>query len=300
MSKRILVLVHARQARPDHLNWFAFRDLLRAELAGAAQVEMSALTELTFVLEPGKARIYDAAQGYDLADFDLVVFRTISRYHEEAISVAAYCRMKHIRYIDEYIPQVGNAKLSCAFVRFEHGLPVPPTTYGTAESLAAVAGTAYFPWPLVLKDNAGKKGRNNYLVHDATELRKLITEQPELRFVMQSFIPNDGDYRILVLNGKPRMAILRKAGANGGHLNNTSQGGTAEDVPLGQLPKAVLDIAVKAAKLEHLAVAGVDIIIDKRDGKPYILEANRSPQIATGAFAANKTAQYAAALKELL
>jgi glutathione synthase/RimK-type ligase-like ATP-grasp enzyme len=300
MTKRILLLVPVPQVRPGHLNWIALRDLLRPHMGTDVAVEMSALSQLTFVLDGADARVYDEAAGYDLADFDAVVFRTIGKWQEEAIAAAAYCRARGVRYIDQHIPEVGNAKLSCAFVRYEQGLRVPPTAYGPGTTLAAIAGTGSFAYPVVLKDTAGKKGRDNYLVRTSEELRERLEVQPDIRFVMQAFIPNDGDYRILVFNDRARMAILRRAAPDGGHLNNTSQGGSAEEVPLDSLPAELLDFAVEAAKLERLSIAGVDIITERTTGTPYILEVNRSPQIGTGAFADKKTAHYAQALRELV
>lgn len=297
--KKILLLVHAVQTRPGHLNWVAFRDLLRHQLGSEIQVEMSALTELTFLIANDNARIYDPLQDYDVRDFDLIVFRTIGRQLEPAISVAAYCRKYSVPYIDPYIPSLGNTKLSCAFVRFEHGLRIPNLAYGTTKDLIDLAQQGTLGWPLIVKADAGKKGRDNYLVHSLAELQVKLTEHSNVKFVIQSFIPNDGDYRMLILNGKPVMAILRK-GAKGNHLNNTSQGGSAENVDPSAIPQQILELAEKATELEQLAAAGVDIIIDKTTGIPYILEVNRAPQLATGAFPEEKITRYVAALKEIL
>lgn len=296
--KKILLLVHTAQTRPGHLNWVAFRDALQQRFGKGAAIEMSAVSQLTFVLDGSNARIYDAKQQFDIRNFDLVVFRTIGNQSEPAIAVAAYCRKLGIPYIDSYIPEIGATKLSCAFVRWEHDLPVPSTYYGPDEELLAIARWQQ-TWPWVVKADNGKKGRDNFLVHSLPELEEVFVKNPEVRFVMQTFIPNDGDFRVLVFNNKARMVILRR-GSGDSHLNNTSQGGTATQVPLQDLPDGVVDLAVRAAKLERLAIAGVDIIIDKQTNKLYILEVNRAPQIPTGAFADEKLTQYVEALKELL
>lgn len=296
--KKILLIVHAPQSRPGHLNWIALRDRVREDMSDV-QVDMSALSELTFVVSGDKARIFDANQGYDVADFDLVVFRTIYGQVDAAIAVAAYCRKHAVPYVDEYIPQIGNTKLSCAFIRWEHDLPVPPTAYGPAASLAALAEDGELGWPLVVKADNGKKGDDNFLIEDVDELNRCLVERPDVHFVMQTFIPNKGDYRIVVMNYVSRMAILRTA-APGSHLNNTSKGGGSGLVSLDTLDPRIVQLAVDAAKLEKLAVAGVDIIVDAQTGKPYILEVNRAPQIATGAYVDEKMKHYTTALRELL
>lgn len=296
--KKILLLVHAPQTRPGHLNWFALRDLVREQLPDVT-VEMSALSDLTLSLNGKDARIYDDTQGFDVADFDLVVFRTTYGQTEIAISVAAYCRKKGVTYIDQYMPNIGNTKLSCAFVRWEHDLPVPPTVYGPASSMERVARQGTFGWPLVVKADRGKKGKDNYLVRTVAELGPILAEHADKHFVMQTFIPNAGDYRILVFNGKVRAAILRTAG-EGSHLNNTSQGGAAELLDIATVDPAILELSIKAAELERLAIAGVDIITKEETGEPFILEVNRAPQLATGANVAIKMQEYGRALQELL
>ena len=297
-NRKILLLVHKPQTRPGHLNWFALRDLVRGQMPDVT-VEMSALSELTLCLDGSKTRIYDQDQGYDIADFDLVVFRTISGQTDIAIAVAAYCRKKGITYIDTYMPHVGNTKLSCAFIRWEHDLPVPATAYGPAVSLEAIAQDGTLGWPLVVKADHGRKGQDNYLAHTITQLQAILADNEDKHFVMQTFIPNAGDYRVLVFNDQARVAILRTAG-EGTHLNNTSQGGAATLLDISTVDPAILALAVQAAQLDKLAVAGVDIITQEETGEPYILEVNRAPQLATGANVDIKMKEYGHALQELL
>jgi len=297
--KKILLLVHAPQTRPGHLNWVALRDLLQETIGQDVKVDISALSELLLMVDGSEAHIRDDRQNYDVSDFDLVVFRTIGKETEAAISVAAYCRKRGIPYIDQCVPTTGDNKIACVFVRWEHGLPVPPSAYGPISSLEQLAKAGTFGWPLVAKSNNGKKGRDNFLVNDVAELNRALNNNPEVRFIMQRFIPNTGDYRILTLNGQPRMAILRTAAADT-HLNNTSQGGEAKVVSLSDMPEEILELSRQSANLEKLAIAGVDIVVDSQTKKPYILEVNKSPQLATGFEVKEKMRHYADALRELL
>lgn len=295
--KKILLLVHASQKKPGHLNWLTFRDLLREHVSSDVQVEMASLSELLFVLDGDSTRVTSPTQTFDLADFDLIVFRTVGKRLEEAIAAAAYCRKKGIPYIDTYLPQIGNAKLSCAFVRWEHDLPVPKTIYGPLEAMIGEVSTVGIP--AVLKADAGKKGRDNYLVKSTDEIREHVSAEDAPTFVLQNFIPNKGDLRLVVMNGKVRL-ILKRTASGDSHLNNTSQGGSVELVPIEDLPKSAIDLALKATELEKLAVAGVDLIQNQETAEYFILEVNRAPQIATGGFAEQKTIVYAKALEEIL
>ena len=295
--KKILILAPTEQTRKGHMNWLAFRDALRERLTGEVQVEMAAIKQLTFVLDGQKTRIYDAEQNFDVADFDLVVFRTIGKLKEEAIAIAAYCRSKNIKYIDGYIPKIGINKLSCAFIRWEHDLPVPETVYGPAESVFSQVSVTGLP--AVLKASDGKKGRDNYLVNSPEAIQEILSSNPEKTFVLQKFIANDGDLRLVVLNDRVRLIISRQA-QNSTHLNNTSQGGKAELIPLESVPPDVIELALQATKLEQLSVSGVDIIEEQNSGRYYILEVNRAPQIGTGEFVDEKLEAYARALAELV
>lgn len=264
--KKILLLVHASQKRPNHLNWTGLRDLVQSQIGNDYRIEMSALNRLTFLLHGTVATIYDTDQAFDIKDFDLVVFRTISTQMEQAITVASYCRKHKIPYVDKYISTTGNTKLSCAFIRWEHGLPVSDIVYGPDEELVRLASQDELGWPVILKDNRGKKGCNNYLLNSTEEVKYILSQNSELRFVMQRYVPNDGDYRILVFNDRMRLVILRRSSA-GSHLNNTSQGRVAEMLDLSQLPQSTLDLAMQAARLERFTIAGVDIVIHKKTGK---------------------------------
>jgi glutathione synthase/RimK-type ligase-like ATP-grasp enzyme len=295
--KEILILVSSPQKDPGHLNWLGFRDLVADQIGDDIAVEMSALGQLTLLVNGNKTSIRDDVRGYDVADFDLVVFRTIGNRLQTAIAVAAYCRKKGIRYIDQYIPTLGSTKLAWTFVHWEHDLPVPVTASCPAARVKEMVKETGLP--AVLKATGAMRGQNNYLVHSVDDIVAHMSAPDAPKYILQNFIPNDGDYRILVLNNKPVMAIKRVA-VKGSHLNNTSQGGTASRVALDAMPSEALDVAVRATRLAKLAVAGADIIVDNQTGKPYLLEVNKEPQIATGGLAGEKTHFYVRALSEMV
>jgi ribosomal protein S6--L-glutamate ligase len=149
-----------------------------------------------------------------------------------------------------------------------------------------------FEYPFILKADNGKKGRNNYLVKDQAELDQILNDNLNIQFVAQEHIPNNGDFRALVLNDEISLVIERKA-AEGTHLSNTSQGGSANLFDAVNFSHQVRTDIIKSAQVEGLQVAGVDIMFDNRTGKHYFLEVNRAPQIGTGAFANQKIAAYA-------
>jgi glutathione synthase/RimK-type ligase-like ATP-grasp enzyme len=281
------------------MNWCGLRDWLN-ELGTQDGVgfSISVLSELSFLVNGENTYIRDEEQSFDIKDFDLVVFRTMGRSNENkerAEAVAIYCRKKGVKCIDSRLPHVGG-KLNSAYERWFNGLNVPKTAVGSVSSLVEIAGR--FGYPVILKATDGKKGRDNYLVKTSQELTDIVAQNQDKQFVLNEFIPNDGDYRLLTLNYQVKMIILRQSDGRS-HLNNTSVGGAATVVNEGDISQAVIDLAVAAAKTEGMEVAGVDVIIDKNTGTPYVLEVNRAPQVASGAFAEAKMGAYYRALKEM-
>lgn len=146
----------------------------------------------------------------------------------------------------------------------------------------------------------GRKGNHNFLVKNKSELRQILSENKDLNFVIQPYVPNDGDYRFLVMGSEVRLAFKRSGDKNKTHLNNTSLGASVEQLNLTEIPKEVIATVKLAASIERLSVAGVDLIEDKVSGKWLVLEVNISPQLISGEFANQKTLAYSEMIKELL
>jgi len=299
-KKKVLVLVSKRPVSPDSMNWHGLTEWLNELLGENVIVDISALSDLVYVAGE-VSTIYDPEKGYDIADFDLVVMRTVGKELECAIAVAHYLAAKNVRFTDSYTYTQGRGKLACSFACVANGLPVPQTVYAKPKLLLEAIQNSDLEYPLILKADQGKKGKDNYLITSKTELQKALANcaKREIEVIAQEFIPNDGDYRILVLDGKPAFALFRQS-AGKTHLTNTSQGGTASKIAIESLDPELVTDAVHAAALEALEVAGVDVVVDKNTSKYYFLEVNRAPQIPTGAFANEKMTAYAQMIKGYL
>lgn len=281
--------------KPTYLTEAAFRDKLSASLPGDVEVTMAALPDLIYQTGT-RTRIWHPDDGYDVADFDAIIVRKVGRYGELGIAVAHYADSKNIPFTDSYLLTSGNGKLACAFIRALRGIPVPETLYGPAEALLA---SGLLEFPVVVKADIGRAGQDNYLVSDAAQYRDVLSTYPAMIMVTQAYIPNEGDYRILVMNYQPVLAIWRQKAGNS-HVNNTSMGGQASLIELEKLPKRVLRSAIQASRLEKVQVAGVDIIIDSVTGLHRVLEVNRAPQIPSGTFIDEKIGAYAGFITQLV
>lgn len=301
-KKRLLVLVRKRLGKFDK-NWDYFRNKLQNSLGQNSDIEvtMGDMSRLCFSLSGKDLKAYDFATGQSLDDFDLVVFRSVSGYLGVAGICALFLKRHSIPYLDESVKPLVLNKFAEQLAYQGGGLEPVPSFYAKSETLREVISTDKLPfsYPVIIKDNNGNKGKSNFLVHTAQEATAIIDDNQDVDFVVQQFIPNVGDYRVLALGGKPKMAILRQSN-EGSHLNNTSRGASAELFPLEKFSPQVLADISRAAKLSEVQVAGVDLIFDKYTNKHYILEVNSSPQLATGALPEQKMALYAEYLKDYL
>ena len=131
-------------------------------------------------------------------------------------------------------------------------------------------------FPIIKKPNLGFRGIGVSKINNLEELKK-ISDKEIQGSVFQKFIENDGDYRVLVLGGRP-LGVMKRVAGRGGFLNNISQGGLGLKVDNTQLKNELMDSAAKIAAVFDLGFCGVDLIINKKDSKISFLEINTVPQ----------------------
>lgn len=298
--KRILALIAERVGEHDK-NWGLFHDLLSSEMAGSAEVTMGELKTLVFETSDQGARIYDPVYGFDMSEFDLVVFKSIRQQYGRIAACASYLQEKSIPYVDTRVQPGAWTKYSAQAMHHAAGLPVIPAVFSSTECLIGCIEDDRLPfsYPIIIKDVNGNKGKFNFIARNPSEAVAILSSHMDIEFMLQKFIPNNGDYRCLVLGGEMKMAFLRKA-KDGSHLNNTSMGAQAELVEVTSFSKEILNDVIRAATTEQLEVAGVDLIIDRETNRHYIIEVNGSPQMATGALPDQKMAHYGKYLKQLI
>lgn len=103
--------------------------------------------------------------------------------------------------------------------------------------------------------------------------------QMDLRyFYVEKFIDYDNtDFRVDIVDGNYVGCYGRKAGGNDWRTNVTSGGSVFVREP----NEDVINLALKAAKVTGLDIAGVDIIYDKKKEEYIVLEVNGIPAFAT-------------------
>ena len=184
------------------------------------------------------------------------------------------------------------SKLAEMILLVQAGLPYPKTVVAGVSALRSLMrrGEVPFGYPFILKPIDGTRGQHNFKIEDEAALTTVVDDASlaGINFMAQEFIPNDCDYRLTFLGGELQY-ILQRTHAEGSHLNNTSQGGKGTFIERDTLPPAAVEDALKSARAVYRDdFAGVDLMVGQ-DGKHWILEVNKSPEIQTGFQSTYKT-----------
>lgn len=142
---------------------------------------------------------------------------------------------------------------------------------------------AAFTYPLVLKMPEGSFSKGVYKVTNRAELEAKLTELFEFSALVlaQEYMYTEYDWRVGVLNGRAIYACRYLMARNHWQIYNHDAkrffSGGFETLPTFELPKAVLDAALKACKTVGKGLYGVDV--KEHQGRAYVLEVNDNPSI---------------------
>lgn len=134
------------------------------------------------------------------------------------------------------------------------------------------------------------------LVKDQDVLERAIKGRIEKTgFLLQEYIPNNGDYR-LILIGYQVLGGFKRQKKEEKLLLNRSLGPSKV---LEEIPEAIEKEAVRACQILKVEIASVDMVADERTNKPVVIEVNEAPQFSvfekrTGIDVAGKIIGYLA------
>ena len=215
-------------------------------------------------------------KGRPICDYDVVIPRigaSITRYGTAVL--------RQFELLGSHTPNPSAAvlcardKLRCHQLLAAHGIGLPATVFGDSPDDTADLLSLLGPPPHVVKLVEGAQGNGVLLTEKLAASRGVIEALRGLyaNFLVQEFIAEaDGaDLRCFVV-GDRVVAAMRRQAPHGEFRANLHRGASAHPVQLSADEQAV---AVRAAALVGLGVAGVDLI---RSGRgPLVLEVNASP-----------------------
>lgn len=178
--------------------------------------------------------------------------------------------LPHVRFIPSLDTQFSNkSKENVTRFAWKYGLPIPKTYiyYNRANADKFLQKCEY---PKIIKKSYGPSNYGGYFVHKVDnykESKALFNEKKYHPMYFQDFVPMEADIRVMLIGHKPVCAFWRRP-PEGEWLTNTSQGGSMDYM---NVPKSVLDLAVKTSKAANAEYWACDIAYGK-DGKVRILE----------------------------
>ncbi|SMF06636.1 RimK family protein [Pseudobacteriovorax antillogorgiicola] len=143
-----------------------------------------------------------------------------------------------------------------------------------------------FSYPIVLKMPEGSCSRGVFKVEDRKELQETIQKllKESALVLAQEYMFTDFDWRIGVLGGRALYACRYYMARNHWQIYNhgtkSDFSGGFDALPTFEVPRLVLDAALKAAAVVGDGLYGIDI--KERDGKAFVLEVNDNPSIEHG------------------
>ena len=274
--KKVLILTAGADKNQSYSN------LARTASDGNTKVEVCSYQDLAFYLDGDKTAVTRFSTGEDIREFSkLLVLSTPDHAYNYIFSaLSCYCRKYGVTMMDDTFTNI-SGKLYELWRFWENDIPVAKTIFGPKDFMIDKFQT--LGGPGILKSVHGTKGKDSYLINSKADLEEALAETGGEHFVLQNFVPNDGDWRIILINFEPKLAIYRSSHGKD-FRNNTSLGGDATLIPLEKVDARAIELSVAAAKSLNIKIAGADIIADKNTGEYTVLEVNRTPQLISGAF----------------
>lgn len=295
MNEKHVLVLFSRKNRQEatHERIFTALQQTAAKQGRSLLFARSTLDELTIQVRDNVLIVTDTVSGKELNQFDYVDFNWWGKAKQQALAAATYLNRRATPFMNKSIANLeASSKIGEMALMADSDISLPDTFISSGKQiLLAFQQNPPIQFPLIVKDANACGGKRNYLVDAYERLVEVIAENPDVDFLIQEFIPNDFDYRCLVINGEIKVVLQRARNANAEtHLNNTSAGGVGKTEPLDSITPGAQAMVLSAARaLGREQLCGVDLIIDKHTGEPYILEVNQPPEVELGAEPEKKT-----------
>jgi len=244
-----------------------------ARFKGHAVLVMDTLSCQLIVSESGPRIHY---RGEDITGFDAVIPRIGASTTYYGIAVLRQFELMGVYCLnDSESVARSRDKLRCLQILSKNGIRIPATCFSYIPSFSqAVTNTLKGP-PIVVKLTEGTQGLGVMLAESFESAESIIEAFGTLQapVLAQEYINESKglDIRCFVV-GKRVVAAMERRSSDGDFRSNIHRGGSGKNVKLSSDEESV---AVKAAEVMGLSVAGVDLLRSSRG--PLVVEVNSSP-----------------------
>ena len=251
--------------------------------------------------------------GLDIKNFDAWFVRSVGSEFEWSKLLQLYAKEHNIPVVDEYIVTEGvlkRFKSTMGYILASNGINYPNTLYlntlnqvkeyikinnSTVQQYnkaknQPTSQPANFSYPFIIKlSSGGRHGMGTFFIQkpqDIAELEQTLQNRKQLAlkegkqapifrgFLIQEYIQNDGDYRVMTVGYKCIGGFKRAPKEIKLVLNKSLDKSKALDA----VPQDVVKVAEDAARVLQIEVAGTDLVRDAKTNKVYIVEVNEAPQ----------------------
>ena len=222
-----------------------------------------------------------------LSAFDALLIRQSTEVNNEAYAFARKAQQEDIAIVDypEAILKCCN-KVFMAEALENAGIPTPKTVIVHKENKNWVIEKTGLPLVLKSPDSTFSFGVKKAKTREEYEtMVNEMLKKSEL-VIAQEFSPSEFDWRIGILDDKPIFACRYYMAKDHWQIYNWSadkkvdQDGNADSMAIEDVPKKILNVALKSARLMGKGLYGIDV--KEVDGKPMVIEINDNPNIDFG------------------
>ena len=253
----------------DSASWLKEAKELKVDLISAHY------DDLLFHFSTGESAIF--VRNQSLASFSTIFFYTRIGYEEEVVMTSIFSKLNKINVVDQVLPSRSSYIDSKSYeymILSNNSVPIIETWAFRASGYYKHDLSA-LSFPMVVKVSDAERGEGVFLVKSLGELEAIINKCKNKFLLLQPYVENDGDVRVLVIGGKAVATVKRKRKDDSDFRNNVSQGAS---ISAFNLDEKGIEVAITAAEALQYDFAGVDLIYDSNAKEYVVMEVNRSPQ----------------------
>jgi glutathione synthase/RimK-type ligase-like ATP-grasp enzyme len=206
-----------------------------------------------------------------LTDYNFVFFGFMSANTTLSNLLVNYVEKKNIPHIKYGTYEHFNSKAYQFDLLETLNYSYVPSVLTTNLTKNIIKTVESFEYPVIVKDVNIDKGKGIFKINNTDELVTFFKSYNKL-VLIQKFIPNDGEYRIITI--KNEVALVAKKDAID---DVNTQNIYLRKSKKGILPDNILNMCVDISKHLFTDIVGFDIIQNKNSGEYYVLETNASP-----------------------
>jgi len=219
--------------------------------------------------------------GIMLKNFDFVFFGHVSSFTSLCKLIVNYLERNEVPYLKYGTYHEFDNKAYEFHLLESLGYPYIPSVMATKLSSKVIKIVEQeFGFPVIVKDVTANRGTGVYKVEDMKHLIKTFSMNGRLMLI-QKYIPNDGDFRVITIKNKVRLIIKKKRIDEKEFRSNVARGGKAIRATL---PKDIINMCEDVSRHLDSDIIGFDIIQNKDNGEYYIMETNAASHFPTFAI----------------